>query len=335
MAATLEAIRTKVRRLTRSPSVNLLSDADIDEYVNTFYQYDLPEELRLFTLKKTLTFWTQPNVDTYETDSTYGLTDYKNAIITIDSPVYIAGNESYFTQSREEFFLLYPISSYRVSIGTGDGVTTAFSGTLQNKPVMQHQVSFVSQDANGNALVLEDRVTSNADKNLVGDLYEPDGSVLAGGIDYVTGGYLFDFYLNGIITAPASGATIQAQTLPYQPSLPNAVLYYANAFTVRPVPDKAYKITFDAYVKPTALLNANDKPELEQWWQYLAYGAAKKVFEDRSDIEAVQQVMPELEHQERLVLRRTLVQRATQVAATIYSNRGTSTPFWNNSNNNF
>ncbi len=337
MAADLNAIRTKIRRLTRSPSIQQISDADIDEYINTFYLYDLPESLRLFSLKKTLSFFTEPHVDQYVSGEVSGLEDFKNLYSTIETPVYVAGNLAYYAQSREEFFNLYPIVSFRQTIATGDGVTTAFSGTLSNIPIMQHRVSFVSEDINGNALVLEDKTNSSlVNPNEEGDLMEPGKTTLAGGIGYVDGSYTFDFYLNNVITAPANGAIIQAQTRPYVASIPQAVLYYDNTFTLRPVPDKAYKITFDAYMRPTAFLdNPSSEPELEQWWQYLAYGAAKKIFEDRADIESVQIIMPEFLKQERLVLRRTLVQKATQQAATIYNFQGNGNWFnggyWGNS----
>jgi hypothetical protein len=73
--SSLVAIRTKVRRLTRSPSTAQISDAQIDEYVNTFIQYDFPEQIRLSALRTVLTFYTQPGVDVYETS-----TDPNNAL---------------------------------------------------------------------------------------------------------------------------------------------------------------------------------------------------------------------------------------------------------------
>ncbi len=325
MANDIVAIRQKVRRLTRSPSAAQISDADINEYVNTFYQFDLPEELRLFTLKKTLSFYTQPNISVYTSDQANipGLADFKNKYITVGRPVYIAGILSYFSQSREEFFNFFPITSLRQNVGTGDGVETNFSGTLQ-APILQNSVSFVSKDFNNNAIILEDLPIGNDE----GDLVIPGTTALLGGIDYITGDYLFSFPV-----APAATAPVQAQSRPYVASLPTAVLYYENEFTVRPVPDLPYKITMDAYIQPIAFLSQDAgttpvDPELDQWWQYLAYGAAKKVFEDRGDIENVQMIMPELDRQERLILRRTLVQRSNQEAATIYNTSGNLD--WNN-----
>lgn len=337
MAADLQAIRTKIRRLTRMVSPNQISDAEIDDYINTFYMYDLPESIRLFSLKRTLNFYSQPNVDVYETGSVAGLEGFKDLYITNESPAYIAGIQVYMSQSREEFFGMFPLVSYRHDIATGDGVNNTFSGSLDNVPILQEDISFVSEDANGNALILEGvKNPALVNPNVEGDLYEPGGTVLAGGINYIDGDYLFNFYLNDVLTPPASGAKIQAQTRPYVPQLPQAILYYDNAFTLRPVPDKAYKITIDAYIRPTALLASADRPVLEQWWQYLAYGAAKKIFEDRADMDSVQMILPEFNKQEKFVLRRTLVQQSTQQAATIYNTQGTG--YWNSNgwwNNNF
>jgi hypothetical protein len=77
----------------------------------------------------------------------------------------------------------------------------------------------------------------------------------------------------------------------------------------------------EAYVQPTELLSSNQTPELREWWQYIAYGTAKKVFEDRMDIDSVQLIMPEFKTQERLCLRRTLVQQTSQRSQTIYTDQ--------------
>src|SRR5207247_3598233 len=96
---------------------------------------------------------------------------------------------------------------------------------------------------------------------------------------------------------------------PYVPSLPLAVLFYDTTFTLRPVPDMAYRVQMDCFIQPTALLANNQQPGLQEFWQYIAYGAAKKVFEDRMDIESVQLILPEYRKQENLILRRTIVQK--------------------------
>ena len=68
--ATLQAIQTKVRRLTRSPSESQLSTVDLNNYINTSILYDFPEHLRLFKLRTVLTFYTHPYQDVYYTNPT-------------------------------------------------------------------------------------------------------------------------------------------------------------------------------------------------------------------------------------------------------------------------
>lgn len=318
--STLDNIRIKVRRLTRSPSTSQLSDSDIDNYVNNFVLYDFPEHLRLFDLRETLTFYTQPNVAVYSTNTTVPtdpLYNFNNQYISVHPPVYIAGYDCMFSQSREQFFGIYPKVNFIGQIASGDGATTTFSVTLPNIPVLQHEVLINSIDANNNGLALVDVPTSNATGNLV----VPNTTTVSGTINYITGVCTFTF-----LTPPAQGATINAQTVPYVPSLPKALLYFDDNFMLGPVPDQTYRVQVEVYVRPTELLSSSQEPNICQWWQYIAYGAAKKVFEDRSDVDGVNIIMPEFKQQELLVLRKTIVQITNQRTSTIYTEQaGTGT----------
>jgi hypothetical protein len=312
--ATLQQIITKVRRLTRSPSTNQLADQDIENYINTFVLYDMPSHLRLFALHSTFTFYTTPNVADYDTNTTdpnNPLYNFNNQYISIQPPIYVAGFQQAFTQSRNQFFGTYSILSSIQSIGvTGDGTTTIFSGALAGYPVLQNYVQFTSVDANNNGILLADDPTSSE----FGNLIDPNDATVYGLINYLTGEYNFFFPV-----APAAGAQINSQTVPYQPSLPQIVLYYDDVFTFRPVPDQVYQVTMDVYVRPTELLATTQQPQLAQWWQYIAYGAAKKVFEDRMDVDSVALILPEFKKQEVLVLRTTIVQNTNERAPSIYA----------------
>jgi hypothetical protein len=306
--STLAAIRTKVRRLTRSPSTLQLTDAALDEYVNTFIQYDFPEHLRLFSLETTLEFFTEPNQDRYTPNvpATNPLFEFDQEYITFEGPVYIAGYEARFSQSRSEFYRLYPLTNSILNSGsTGNGVAVAFAGTLTQIPILPFEVTFSSIDTAGDGLVLYDPAGD-------GILSSPDG-VSVGTINYITGAYTLTWAI-----APRANETIFAEVIPYVAARPQMLLYFDNTFFVRPVPDMPYKITINAYIRPAELLAAGTSPQLEQWWQYIAYGAAKKVLEDRMDLETVALIMPEFKKQEALVLRRTLVQQANERVATIY-----------------
>jgi hypothetical protein len=310
--STLSAIQTKVRRLTRKVSVNQLSTADLNQYINTFVLYDFPQHIKLDKLRTTFTFYTEPNIDLYETsnDVTSPLFDFKNRIINIIPPFYVAGYQVYYSQSRQQFFNIFPRINSLVQVGTGDGLTTFFSGTLSQVPVLQNNVLFESADASNNALTIVDLPVDSQ----TGLLVAPGSAVPLGGINYLTGSFSLTFG-----NPPASGAKVNVQVVPYVASRPTAFLFYDNKITLRPVPDQVYQVQMDCFVPPTELLDSGQDPELNQWWQYIAFGAAKKVFEDNYDMESVQAIMPEFKKQEALVLRRTLINQANQRTSTIYT----------------
>jgi hypothetical protein len=310
--STLSDIRIKVRKLTRSPSINQISDAVINDYINTFVLYDFPEHLRMFYLRTTLTFYTSPYIDTYTTNTTNvndPLYNFKNQYISTGTPVYIAGFPAYYTQSREQFYNIYPIINSISTIGSvGDGVTTNFTGTLSAVPVLAGKVTFSSVDFNNDGLALAD------DGN--GNLLAPGfgATTPASTINYITGDYVLNFPF-----APGVGVAINSMTVPYAPSRPQGICFFQDSFIVRPVPDQPYPINLEVFTRPTELLSNNQMPDLAEWWQYIAYGAAKKILEDRMDPDTVAIIMPEFKKQETMMLRRSLVQMSNERTATIFT----------------
>jgi len=353
--SSLTAIQTKVRRLTRKPTEASLSTAQINEYVNTFILYDMPSQLRLFALKSTFTFFSKPNVDTYPTDTSSGdpndpLYDFSNKYISILQPLYVAGYNVQYSQSRESFYASYPFLNNIASIGpAGDNATTNFTGTISNTPFLQNNVLFSSFDQYNQSLAMIDvpildsvtgsptpfgvLISYNASQvGLPLRNIPPYNDIVANPqfipyqnnfINYNTGQYSVTF-----LTPPAQGIAINSQTVPYIASRPQAVLYYDDMFTLRPVPDQAYRIDMQVFQQPMQLLQSTDKPMLSQWWKYIAYGAAKQYFEDYDDLESVARIMPEFDHQKREVLRTTLMQYANQRTSTIFAGQTDNTSSW-------
>ncbi|MGH3053443.1 MAG: hypothetical protein ACRDL7_00520, partial [Gaiellaceae bacterium] len=286
------------------------------------------------------------------------LYNFQNLYLTLHKPVYVAGYETFYTQDRREFYASYPINNFIQSIGvTGDSSTTRFTGTVQfggtinnslnnaSLSLLKRNVLFDSVDVNGNGLSLVDVPVLDATtgvETIYGNLYTPGTQPttpsappvgyplqpplatapyisgpqtvnLNNYINYATGQFVITFPV-----APLLGQAINSQTVPTIPSRPFAMLYHNNTITLRPVPDQPYAINFEVDARPTQLFQTNSVPQLEELWQYLAYLTAKKIFEDRMDMDSVQAILPELDTQERLSLRRTLVQLANQRSATIY-----------------
>ena len=124
VSSNLQTIQQKVRRLTRSPSEAQLTDAQLNQYINTFVLYDFPEQIRTFNLLTTFTFFTNIGQDAYPTNTLSfagaihnPLYDFQNKYISIEPPVYIAGFQSPYFQSREQFYGIYPFVNSIASIG--------------------------------------------------------------------------------------------------------------------------------------------------------------------------------------------------------------------------
>ena len=317
--STLDKIRIKVRRLTRNPSAAQLTDAQIDEYINTFVLYDFPQHIRPSELKTKLIFYTAPYVDRY-TNNTINeddpLYNFINRYTSIHPPLYIAGSQAILYEERQQFYTVYPQTTMSIQIGTGDGTTTTYTGTLSNYPITPGTITFTSVDVNNGALVLKD--VQDVDPGFgtllpTGTLQIPNVALwVSGTINYATGAYTITF--SAAPYCPGVGQPIYCQCTPYTPAKPNGVLFFNNEFLIRPIPDQPYRVEMDAFLRPTELLTAGSSPEFARWFQYIAYGAAKKVFEDKGDLESVNLIMPEFKQQERLVLRHTIAQMSNERA---------------------
>ena len=107
--------------------------------------------------------------------------------------------------------------------------------------------------------------------------------------------------------------------VPYIAGKPTTMLYFNNEIVIRPVPNQTYLIQLEADIRPTELLQSTDVPQIEQWWQYIAYGAAIKICQDRMDLESVNMMQPEFRLQQNLVNRTSLIQTANMSTKTVFN----------------
>lgn len=301
--STVSAMREKVRRLTASPDESQLSTSDIDKYINTVYDQDFPYAIKIDQLRFVYEFWTQPYIDTYSIDV--------NTYQGIRNPVYFEGREGYFYKDRGEFYRVWPRVTTRSTPATGDGVTTAFSFTISTVPFYRNDVTIGCVSTTGTTIQVED--------NGSGYLVQVGGTTSIGSVNYVTGAISLDFSLMDTPATPGSGESITVWVKQYSPGRPRCLLFWNNQLIVRPVPDLVYRVEVEAYKKPTIFTLSTQSPVLNQWWQYLAVSAAKKILEDRGDVEGVANIMPIFKEQEALVLERQGVEEINQRNSTIFS----------------
>jgi len=307
---TLADIIAKVRLLTGRPSPQQITDAQITDYVNSFYVYDIPNSLKIDKLKDVYTFQLEPNIDTYDFD--------KNTHFSCDSPVYIGGYPTDFYKDRRAFYNNWPRTSIVESVSTGDGGAGPYAGTISATPFLRSinagtgiseivNVLFSAEITGGSTTAIDDGI---------GGFLAP----AAGTIDYSTGTFSVTFP-----AAVDAGNTIYAQIYQYQPARPSMVLYDQGQFTFRPVPDMNYNCEVEVLRMPSDLLVGASVPELNDLWEFLAFGAANKILVDNGDFEALKNLQPYYEEQWRFAQRRTIANKSKQRTATIYS-----TEYFNN-----
>ena len=318
---TLNDLMIKIRRITARPSTNQISNNSIVDYVNLFYQFDFPQELKLFDFHTTYSFITQPNKDVYTLTQAN-----RNIYTSFEPPVFCSGYPINYFQNREQFFSMWPSLFTTATLATTTGIAGPYTGIVTGVPI---QAGSVLISVVGPAL-------STLTATDVGD---GTGVILAAGnltgnvapfpainsVNYITG----QITITWNIVIPA-GNVITVKYVPYVASRPLGILYYDNKFTLRPVPDQSYKIQMQSYIQPFAV-SALDVPEeystadtaatplLNNYFQLLAYGASLKIFADSLEMENYQAVRPLYDEQMRLADRKTLMQIKIQRTQTIYS----------------
>ncbi len=300
----LANIRSKVRQLTGRKSPIQLTDAQIDFQVNNYYQTEFPQQLRILDLREVHTFQTVPNVAVYPLDT--------SVYQSVEPPCYVAGYYVYFSMDRGQFMALWPqLQTNEVDV-YGDGTSGSYSYTTNESPILKGSV-LISAATSFNQGVTVTDVPVSATNNSSGDLILSDGTV-TGSVNYETGDIIVDFG----VPIP-QGEPIQTQYTQYLASRPNMIFWYDNQITLYPVPDQAYDVSIVVYKIPTAMTSALESPELSEWWEALAYGAAMKIYENNIDMDGMKTMEELLERKLILIRRRSWYNLGTQRTKTIYA----------------
>ncbi len=346
-SSTLVDIKTKVRRLTASSGQSTLSEASLEQYINTFYSQDFPYAIKLDQMRSVYTFFTEPYRDRYPLDVNYNQ--------GIREPVYFEGIQGYFFKNRDEFFRMWPRWPTKFNPINGDAIgTTAFTFTLPG-PFLSKEVVIggvdangapisVNDDGNGNLLLqvpnpvtvtpaitagpppipgMHNANLGNPGLNFQGTQTTPF-TLAIGSVNYVTGAFSINFPV-----APASGTQMTCWISQYQTGRPYSLMFWNNEFTVRPIPKLIHKVEVETYLTPVQFLNNTDNPIVQQWWQYISFGVAMEILRDRQDLEGVENLREGFMRQESLVLERQGVEEIGQRNATLYSSTMQSQG-WNN-----
>ena len=329
----LAFIYQKIRRLTGTGTGFQIPDTGtytgtlitgLNDYVNSFYLYDLPSQFRSLKLKDKYTFNTIEGVDTYAFDSEH--------YTTLEMPCYVAKREVQLWNDPWSFYAVYFNWQNQVNFTSGNGTAGPYSGTVTGTPLIP---SFAN-DPNSlnypagrsqNILITANvsygstmNVSDDGFGNLIGDC-QPGGT-----INYSTGAIAgLNF---GTVATPVSipaGNSITILFTQAVPAQPLGILFFQNNLTLRPVPDKGYTVELVTYRQPTqALANTPGNAgvaELNEWWELIAVGAAKTIYEDRLDMDGVALMDKMLKERYDIAYTRTYAQLGSQRISTLFADQ--------------
>jgi len=375
----LSRLRYTVRKLTGKFDINQMPDASpgpglvsvqnppgVDHYINDYYLYDMPEDLRSLKLRNFYTFATIPNVGTYSLPQN---------INEIYDPIYIDNYQFKWYQSPAEFYQVWPELNFidrNIPGFIPDGVTTIFTFTLTQTPIQQGSVVIgMSPNVNSPSTALETFRDTDHPSPLdvpIQQVFVNPGTLTGnfgstGTIDYLTGAVTLNF-----LNPPPAGTVSSCHYHPYVASRPRDILYWQDQLFIRPIPNDTYLVKVMAYMMPTAVLSAatnapkypslvvgpgtghttnpaadtitvqgfgrtdpavlTDVPDLNEMWQLIAYGAALKILIEEGDWQEIEPLTGIYERQKMLAQRKTLKQLAHQRIPTVYSQNAARSDTW-------
>lgn len=317
---------------------------DRQQFYNLFPRFPTQFKIGGETLTGTITAIAQPTNPTSVTSPSHNL--ITGAVITINNVVgmtQLNGNVYTITVVDANTFTLNGIDNTTFGAYVSGGDWTATSQTfsfLLPGPFLSKEVVIGGISATNSPISIAD------DGNGVLQLLNPNPATITppqnqfpmapipgmlnrnlgnpglisplniGLVDYVTG--QIDFTLPPSVSLQA-GTLFNIWVSQYQVGRPYCLLFWNNEFTIRPVPDFSYKVECETYLTPVQFLQSSDNPILNQWWQYIAIGAAIKVLEDRQDMEGVENLSLLFDRQEALVLERQGIEEIGQPNFTIFN----------------
>ncbi len=284
---TLAEIRQKVRQVTGRLSPSELTNTQLDNFINQYYQYTFPAEVKLERQHTFFDFLTTVNQPTYDFAAVTAPLEFTN----VEPPATIDNLSLIYYQDPGRFNEENPHQITRLTPWTGDGATVTFTTTVTGFPILPDSVVITD-----NTEVFEDTNTTWSFNDVI-----VTGSLGgAATVNYDTGSVSVTF-----ATAPSNGQLIYLSYIVFAAGRPTAVLFYDNQFKFFVPPDTAYRFRMKGYLVVSPLVLATDTPVLPQWGPALAYGAARDIHADFGEIEAYGEVTALYNEQINYVMTRT------------------------------
>jgi len=363
----LSRLRYTIRKLTgrydvtqlpdsSNGEINISNPSSIDDYINDFYLYDLPEHFRTLKLRDFFTFTTIPNCGTY---------NIPENVYEVYAPIYIDNYQFNYYQFPDQFYKVWPELNFIDKNLFTTSNTKTYTFTLTQTPVQQGTVVIGLQPNVSGSNFSTMETFTDTDQPIPLDIPKQQFFVNPGTLTGNQGGTGTINYLTGAVsitynTIPPIGSTSSCHYHPYVPSRSRDILMWQQQLFIRPIPNDTYSVKMMAYMMPTTVISAatnatirpalfvdptttpgstptattvtvqgfsgqsnsliTDLPAFNEWWQLISYGASIKILVEDGDFEEANKLKPIFEEQKLLAQRKTLRQLAKQRMPTVYAN---------------
>lgn len=294
---TLQDIINETRGITGRPDVSMMTDQTIVDFINRYYQYVLPKELKIFWGYTYYQFFTIANIDQYAVPGV-GANGLSISFQTFNPVVYADGFPIEWNTDPDTFFSDWPQQENKAQVANGDGIINSFTFPIPAFPVLARSV-YVTDGVQ----IAQDVPTGTTG---LGTFVDPNNNnaALPGQITYATGAVAG----LGFANPPAANTNITCTSQTYQANRPQEILYYktqpladatlatrndVNMFVLRPVPDQVYLIKMQAIQIPAPLINLTDVPFRTDLGPLIALGAAIHIFKVFNQMDQIDQYTPQ------------------------------------------
>lgn len=308
--ALLEAIRIKTRRITQRVGEHHLSTVHLDQIINSALS-DLHRDIRLLEMETYFNLYTLPNVGKYDLrcipvcrknfkSTAMDAYDAFGPAATIDGSCQIQ-----WIQYIDEYKHICKSSSIIEKEISADQSSGEFIFDL-GKAINPFSLCIYYRGMSGEDVLIYDIPDCKNSGNLCMQTFE-EGD-LEGTVYYSTGKiqfkpkYAIDINQKILVRAQSSPS-----------GMPSTIFKYGTSFFLYPIPEKVYQIQMKAMYRPILLLATGEFDHIiEEYWQYLAFSAAKKLFEEQHDINGLNDILPAWNEQHIYIKRRKSNQRNMQ-----------------------
>jgi hypothetical protein len=288
----LSEIQDKVRRVTGRLTSREISDLELNNYINQFYQYTFPADVKL---ERMHTFYE------FNTLANHRFQTLPSGYVNFEPPATMDYQEIDWYQDPYVFEDQNPYTYNKYVLGTGDGSTSAFSDTITDIPILPGSVN-VADDT--------EIFTASTDTWTSSTVTLTGSKGGSGSVNYETGAVSVTFN-----TAPADGVNVVFSYVTFVAGRPTAVLLYNNRFEFYPPPDQTYAFRCKAYANnlvlqndgtvAVAFENTTDTPLYDEWGPAIAYGTSRNINSDYGEMDAYAENTALYKEQLAYILRRT------------------------------